>query len=352
MIIDRRPESLRYVFSTSAGESYEGDQNLIRRMIQAFIHSTQGAQGLGDSEWNVILNMNADVLRAFASNDFEAAATFLRNPVKTKLLYGFEPAFAEGAHGDLSYFASSALDALCRFAEAVGAIRTDNPESYGAREPIFYEAEDVLQAIEKTIGWRFSVPNPFPAENGTLTSRGVISQRAPHALYQAWRIKQMVGHIARPRVVEIGGGLGRTAYYARELGVTDYTIVDLPMSAIAQAYFLGRTLGEEALSLAGENTRANSSTIKLRPPEWFLNTEESFDLVISVDSMTEMDRAVADAYWNKTKRSAGRFWSMNHEVNKFRVTDVLADRSPLLSVERHHCYMRRGYVEESVILRQ
>lgn len=352
MIVDRPPNSLRPVFSSSIGESYEGDERLIRRIINAFASATQGEQDIGDSEWNVILNMNGDLLRAFADNDFMAAAAYLRNPVRTKLFYGFEPAFAEGAPGDLTYFASSALDALCRFAEAIGAIRTDNPESYGAREAIFYEGEKIIEAIEQYTGWRFPVPNPFPAENGTLTSRGIISQRAPHALYQAWQIKHMVGHIAKPRVLELGGGLGRTAYYARDLGITDYTIVDLPMSAIAQAYFLGRTLGEDNLSLSGEEVRATDTVIKLRPPDWFLRTTERFDLVISVDAMTEMDRAVADAYWDKIKRSAGRFWSVNHEVNKFRVADVIADRPPLLSVQRHCCWMRRGYVEESIVLRQ
>lgn len=351
MIIDRPAETLRHVSSATTGESYEGDEKLIRRIINAYVQSTKGAQDLGDSEWNDILKLNSELLRAFVQNDFAAVAAFLRDPVKTKLFLGFEPAFAEGSPSESSYFASTALDALCRLAEAVGAIPLDNPESYGAREPVLYDGEEVLQAIVRTTGWRFTVPNPFPSENGTLTSHGVISQRAPHGLYQAWQIKQRVGHIAKPRVLEIGGGLGRTAYYARELGVTDYTIVDLPISSIAQAYFLGRTLGEDALSLAGEDTQAKaSSNIKLRPPEWFLETEERFDLVIAVDCMTEMDRGVADAYWNKIKQSAGQFWSLNHDVNKFRVADVIADRSPLLSVRRNCCWMRRGYVEESITL--
>lgn len=353
MIIDRPAASLRPVYAVTTGTSYEGDESLIRRIINSFMHSMAANRDLGDSEWKTIINMNAEVLRAFAENDFVAAAAFLRDPVNTKLLYGFEPAFAIGAPESLAYFAPSALDALCRLAEATGSIRADNPESYGARDPIIYEAEEILAAVDKTLGWQFTVPNPFPAENGTLTSRGVISQRMPHALYQAWRIKQLTGHVARPRVLEIGGGLGRTAYYAREFGIADYTIVDLPMSGIAQAYFLGRTLGGDALSLAGEERRASdAAAVKLRPPEWFLNTDESFDLVIAVDCLTEMDRAVADAYWSKIKLSSGRFWSLNHEVNKFRVADVLADRPPLISVERNCCWLRRGYVEETVILRR
>ncbi len=55
------------------------------------------------------------------------------------------------------------------------------------------------------------------------------------------------------RVLEIGAGLGRTAYYAWRAGIRHYTIVDVPLTAVAQADFLGRTLGPEALTLAGED---------------------------------------------------------------------------------------------------
>src|SRR4051812_10937898 len=105
MIIDRRPESLRAIYAASTGEAYQGDDNLIRRIIDAFRVAMQGSQDLGDSEWSVILGMNAELLSAFSRNDFDAAAGFLRDPVKTKLLYGFEPAFVEGNPDELVYYA-------------------------------------------------------------------------------------------------------------------------------------------------------------------------------------------------------------------------------------------------------
>lgn len=165
MVIDRRPETLRHVFSASTGESFEGDESLIYRIMNAFVASTQDMQDLGESDWNIIANMKAEIARALLRHDFEAAATLLRNPAKANLFYGFDHAFAE-TPGDSNYFASSALDGLCRFAEAVGAIPTDNPEYYGLREMIVYEADDVLQAIDKTIGWDFSVPIRSPQKMG------------------------------------------------------------------------------------------------------------------------------------------------------------------------------------------
>src|SRR5262249_5720898 len=131
-------------------------------------------------------------------------------------------------------------------------------------------------------------------------------------LYQAWRIKTLVAGIKRPRILEIGAGLGRTAYYAAELGLTDYTIIDLPSTSVAQGYFLGRALGDEQVTLFGE--LAIPGRIKILPPESFLDAacEATFDLVLNVDSMTEMDRSVAASYWDKIARSARRFLSINH----------------------------------------
>ena len=63
--------------------------------------------------------------------------------------------------------------------------------------------------------------------------------------------------------MEIGAGMGRTAYYMCKFGLSDYTIVDLPMSNVAQAAFLSRVMGEDQISLAGEDRSAN---VRILPP--------------------------------------------------------------------------------------
>ncbi|MDX8468924.1 hypothetical protein RFM26_24755 [Mesorhizobium sp. VK23B] len=55
-----------------------------------------------------------------------------------------------------------------------------------------------------------------------------------------------------PQVMDIGGGLERTAYYAKPVRFLIY----LPTTSVAQAYFLGRTLGNAAVSLKTRTLRS------------------------------------------------------------------------------------------------
>jgi putative sugar O-methyltransferase len=173
------------------------------------------------------------------------------------------------------------------------------------------------------------------------TPRGVISYRAIQALYQAWRLFALVDRDPEARVVEIGAGLGRTAFYARQLGLRNYTIVDLPMSCVAQAYFLGRTLGDDAVSLLGEER----SGISILPPSAFLDGEDTYDLVVNVDSLTELDPKVAKAYCKVIRERAGVLLSINHESNLFTVREM-CNAIGMVSVGRTPYWMRAGYVEE------
>src|SRR5262245_7674150 len=159
--------------------------------------------------------------------------------------------------------------------------------------------------------------------------------------YQAFRLRRLTS-VHGTRILEIGAGLGRTAYYARRLGLTNYTVVDLPMANVAQASFLGETLGADALVLSGEAPRAGC--IRLLTSEWLLDAGETFDVVLNVDSMTEMDRTFADEYARFIQAHARCFLSINHESNPFRVDD-LAALGTMFS-QRFPYLMRDGYTEE------
>jgi hypothetical protein len=189
------------------------------------------------------------------------------------------------------------------------------------------------------------VPNPFPSEWGLVSSRGIVSFRVPQALYQAWRIAQLLKGIEKPRVLEIGGGLGRTAFYARQFGIRDYTIIDIPVSSLAQGYFLGRTLGEENVSLFGET--AADEQVKIMPPGFFLDGTDRYDLVVNVDSLTEIGRVAADQYWSAIEARAKKFLSINHEANEFTVAQLIGEARHI-TVSRTPYWMRRGFVEEVV----
>ncbi len=83
------------------------------------------------------------------------------------------------------------------------------------------------------------------------------------------------------------------------VGINDYTIVDLPLTAQCSGYFLGRSLGENSIVLHGEDTKNAENKIKIFTPDDFLNDTKHYDLIINVDSMTEIDPSIARMYWKK-----------------------------------------------------
>lgn len=327
------------------------DAMLVERIIAFYQRATKSE--LGDSMWKVIFGSHhQDVHDALKEGNIKRITGIYRYPGNSELFFGFDflrhacqQEFDQPTIREV--YARLCLDGLVRFAELVGVIPLDNPETWAACAGKLYDAEDILAKLSKAC-WKFSVPNPFPDEFGLSTSRGILSYRAPQALYQAWRIKQLVKGIEHPRILEIGAGLGRTAYYAHELGIKDYTIVDIPLTATAQAYFLGRTLGESQILLDGESAAGASQMIKIHTPQTFMDSEEKYDLIVNVDSLTEMDISIAKDYWKKIKASTNLFISINHEANSFRVQDLIASDMPTLEVSRGLYWMRSGYVEEVI----
>jgi hypothetical protein len=99
------------------------------------------------------------------------------------------------------------------------------------------------------LGIRVVFPNLFPGEVRLVTSRGVATYRSIQAIYQASRIRELASRSAR--IVEIGGGLG-TAYYAHQLGLCDYTIIDLASHHCDAGLILGRVLGDEQVSFSAK----------------------------------------------------------------------------------------------------
>ena len=172
------------------------------------------------------------------------------------------------------------------------------------------------------------------------------ASEALQAVYQAWRLVALA-RIYGERVLEIGGGTGRTAYYAHRLGLVDYTIVDLPLANVAQALFLGRTLGPDAISLPGED--AQPGRIRIVTPAWLLGNQLDFDVVINVDSLTEMSEPEVVSYAELIAKRSRAFLSINHERNPIRVRDLaLLGR---FAVQRSPYWMRKGYVEEFFLQR-
>ena len=335
---------------TGHDASPPSDEALVKRIVAAYGRAQTG--DLGDSMWKAFFATHHESIHQTLVDGRELAIIeLLRNPAATDLFYGFD--ILNRTHHSLfagkgvrNGYAKLCFDGLIRFAEAVGAIPLDNPETWGARTADPSNVEDVLSKLAAA-GIDLKAPNPFPQEHGLASPVGVISYRVPQALYQAYRIKQLVKGIADPRVLEIGAGLGRTAYYAHAMGIRNYTLVDIPLSAVAQAHFLGTTLGGKTVLLEGEHSTGESG-IRIVGPATFLGEDRRYDLIVNVDSLPEMDSAVATLYWKKIQISTTQFLSINHEANSFRVRDLIKADLGAVSVHRGLYWMRRGYVEEVI----
>jgi hypothetical protein len=289
----------------------------------------------------------------FLNGSVSEARNVLSHPGKSDLFYGFDNLFGEfvqrlkRSSSLRESYARNCLDDLLCSAEAFGALRCENPESE-VRSNSGFSADEVLAKLENSLGIRVTFPNPYPSEFGLRTSRGVASYRAIHSLDLALKIRQLLKGIPSPKVLEIGAGLGRSAYYATRFGLPGYEIVDLPFTTISQGYFLMSTLGADKVILAGEAAPERAGCVRLTTPSNFLASSAHYDLVVNVDSFTEIDPQIARQYWQKIEVSAARFLSINHEINPLTVKDFYDQSRRVKRAFRHPCWVRRGYVEELV----
>lgn len=330
--------------------AFTDDENLIKRICAAYRHSCSAfgrSDEVGESQWSVLNGQKSKAHEALITG--EGAAEMLRNPCSNNLFMGFDSLYASFTEKlrtsptHQAAIASQIENGLERLAQSIGAVRIPNPES--PNQVRLYDKNTVallpLIAAETTLDLSF--PNPFPDEFGVSTSRGVISLRAVFAVYQANRLRQLLSMTRNKSILEIGAGLGRTAFYAYSMGMRDYAIIDLPLANAAQAYFLGRTIGPENIALSGET---NEAPVRVLTP----SSLDGMDVgvVINVDSLTEMDRSFAARYAAFARDHSEIFLSINHEVNLFTVREMIRSAMPEAVVLRYPYLMRPGYVEEVV----
>ena len=227
-----------------------------------------------------------------------------------------------------------------RLPQTIGAAPLFHPES--PREAIL-SVDEVLFEISKTIGIPIELPNPFPNEFGLRTRAGVLAYKVPMALYQADRLKRLSRLVNGNKVLEIGPGMGRTAFYAYKMGI-DYTTVDLPMGIVAQACFLAPALGEDLIWMPGDPVKYAKGRIRLLSPADL--RDECFSVALNANSLTEMSREQATLFFQQVSRFCKAFLSINHEVNSFTVKDIAQTCEGYETALRSVVTIRSGYVEE------
>jgi len=288
----------------------------------------------------------------------------LQDPINSCLFKGFHcflidnniPYDSIAGLNYLKWLPKLILNKIVRLAEACGVMPLFNPEEHTRnRCAEFWDQaviNKILNKIELELKIPLEFPNPFINEYGIQTAKGLISARPCDAIYQAFRLNGLNNLFGFKKIIEIGGGLGRTAYYAHKFGIKDYTIVDLPHVVVAQALFIGQTLGEERLCLPNEaKMQEFKNGIKLITPDIFFSNKEKYDLCLNADSFVEMDFEVAKNYLDKLKTSCSGLLSINQEAYKFRLLDCLKLPDLMIKILRYPYWMRKGYVEDLLLFK-
>jgi hypothetical protein len=83
-----------------------------------------------------------------------------------------------------------------------------------------------------------------------------------------------------------------------------------------------------------------------RQPEKFMQERDQYDVILNVDSLTEMGIDVARDYLRSFVGKSNWFLSINHEGNEFSVREIAAELPEYKLMSRNRSWIRQGYVEE------
>ena len=198
---------------------------------------------------------------------------------------------------------------------------------------LYYGVDDLCRSVIK-----LNNPSEF-------IPRALHHDRARIAAYQIERMRELMP--SARTAVEIGPGMGRAAYYGHLAGIS-YTTIDLPLGIVAQACFLARALSPDSLWFAGEEPFLSSGKIKLH----YHAPDFRFDVALNVDSITEMPASVAFDYIRWTAAHARLLLSINHDNNRFTVSQLATFSVPAQTIAKRPCPAWQGYMEEAFLLNQ
>jgi len=318
-----------------------------KNILEVFTQEDEINQG---SSWLKIFNNFHKNIIEIIQKDNSKIEDILDNPSKYNLFYGFDNncEFNEKNPRYIDYYENDELviDKILNFAEFLGILRHNNPEQYR----IIFEKPNLdflISEIERKINLELEFKNVFPGEKGVKTQKGIVSNREIQAIYQAYQIKEISKKNNFKSILEIGGGLGRTAYYCYKFGIKDLTIVDLLIPQVCQLNYLSRVLNEETILNEKQIKEIDGleDKIKIISPNYLFNNEEKYDLVFNSDSFTEIDTLSQIKYVNFISEKTNYFYSINHECNKNKVSDLFSKKK-INEFKKNLYWLRKGYLEE------
>jgi hypothetical protein len=344
------------------------DVAIADRLLTAFrAAADQSASRISQREdiWTLIAAHQGTFRSLLRTGSAEQLAAYLCNVSRRDASIGITQGNAEYDRivRDPSYrrfVATMAKDKLVSLAEAIGTVPVENPEQGVYGRAIQLPPDELVAAISDKLGISIEPPDIDGGMLKLRTSRGLFGERDANAIFTAWLLLRLTDSGVVPRICEIGAGSGRVAYWRRQLGPNEYTIVDLPHVNVVQGYYLLKTAPGDRVRLYGEEDGSDGG----RAPEvtiWPNHAlaelpRANFDLVLNQDSMPEMSGPTVDHYLDWIcKVCAGRFVSVNHEskptygknLMHVSVSETAQAYDGLKLCDRYPYWLRKGYVVET-----
>lgn len=256
-----------------------------------------------------------------------------------------------------NHLALMAKDKLVSLAEAVGALPVENPEQGPFGKNVRCDLAELVERMSARLGVDLAPPD---IDGGLLkldTGRGLFGERDANAIYTAHLLRQTTRILQARRICEIGGGSGRVAYWSQRLGLTTYTIIDLPHINVVQGYYALKSLPAEDVYLYGEQPpRAGARHLQILPAHAIAELDGPlFDIVLNQDSFPEMSAATVTDYLHWIARCcSGSLLSINHEskpsygsgLAHISVPELAATVDGYEVTYRFPYWLRKGYVVE------
>ncbi len=333
---------------------------LAERLIAAFGAAASKHTADEHSIWCTHENSHhARLIEILRARDANVLAQYFHRIFKESVLYGIDQCGHEASFVSVDEvpgaYATHFTDGLVRLAEAFGLLPVENPEQGSWGENLYVDPDLLLDKIQQFLGVDLRPPEIASGRLGIATKHGLFAFRDTSAIYTAYRLKRILAEYGGTSVCEIGGGLGKVAYYARLMGITNYTIIALPQVSALQGFYLMRALTPDSVVLFGEPEQRES--IKLYPNWRFAELpDRSFDLILNQDSMPELGYATSTSYATLIKKKSRRlFLSINQESDNVMTPQGDKLEAVFRIVQRVGGYkiayrfpfwLRNGYTEE------
>jgi hypothetical protein len=309
------------------------NNNIYDRIVKLYNNNSDNelSPKQSGSMWNDIIvpKYCNDLLVYLKTNNIESIKYILENISQTDITYGYDVLHIGG--GGCPSVVYIALKKLLNEMNILPIYLENNT----------LDIEAILPLIDSKCGFRVEFPEIFDysAHSSIVCSRGKISGRMVYALYYVWNISMNVENISEASVLEIGAGTARTAYYAFKFGFKKYTIVDIISTQIVQAHYNLNLLGEDKVSLYGEDNY-NNCFLNLCPSDKFNYLNETYDIICNFDGLTEYGINIATNYLNKSMLLTKKFLSINHTTNYYSFTDLYSKNKNIKILLNEKCDYR------------